>query len=67
MGFEYYFHVESFRWNLVSQKAFYVAISRVKRVNYTDNQEQLVEQIKEHTGEKQVAREAEKSYEHEID
>lgn len=64
-----YFHAESFRRNLASQKAFYVAISRAKQeaVIYTNNKEQLIKQLKEHSGEKQVAKEAEKSYEHEID
>ncbi len=64
-----YFHAESFRRNLASQKAFYVAISRAKQqaVIYTDNQEQLITQIKEHTGEKQVAKEINKEYEHEMD
>jgi len=64
-----YFHAESFRRNLANQKAFYVAISRAKQeaVIYTDNQEQLVAQIKECSGEKQVAKEKVESYEHEID
>jgi len=46
-----------------------VATSRAKQeaVIYTNNQEQLVSQIKEHSGEKQTAIEIEKSYEHEID
>lgn len=48
------YHAESFRKNLASQKAFYVAISRAKKeaIIFTDNKHQLENQIKEHAGEK---------------
>ncbi len=53
------FHAESFRRNLSSQKALYVAISRSKHevTIYTDSKDKLIEQIKEHAGEKQYANE----------
>ena len=56
------FHAESFRRNLSSQKALYVAVSRAKNevTIYTDNKEMLIEQIKEQAGEKQNAIEKEK-------
>ncbi len=61
------YHAESFRKNLSSQKALYVAISRAKKevVIYTDNEEKLIQQILEHSGEKQYA--LEKHVENQID
>jgi conjugative relaxase-like TrwC/TraI family protein len=55
------FHAESYRHNLMSQKAFYVAISRAKQVVtiVTDNQQQLVERFRENSGEKSNALERE--------
>lgn len=61
------YHAESFRKNLSSQKALYVSISRAKQevVIYTDNKDKLVQQILEHTGEKQYA--LEKQVENQIE
>lgn len=58
------FHAESFRRNLASQKAFYVAISRAKHqaIVYTDNQNELIAQLQENAGEKQNA----KDYEYDL-
>lgn len=51
------YHGESFRRNLSSQQAFYVAISRAKHgaIVVTDNRIELEKQINEHSGEKQYA------------
>lgn len=51
------YHAESFRRNLASQKAFYVAISRAKQnaIVVTDNRKQLISQLREHSGEKQYS------------
>lgn len=51
------YHAESYRRNLASQQALYVAISRARQeaVVFTDNKEKLVERIIEHTGQKQNA------------
>jgi len=51
------FHAESYRKNLTSQKSFYVALSRAKKevIVVTDNKTELIEQVKEHSGEKQNA------------
>lgn len=51
------YHAESYRRNLTSQKSFYVALSRAKQgvVLITDNKNELINQIKEHAGEKQNA------------
>ena len=51
------FHSESYRRNLSSQKSLYVAISRAKQevTVYTDDKERLIDQIRDHTGEKQNA------------
>lgn len=61
------YHAESFRKNLSSQKSLYVSISRAKEevMIFTDNKEQLVQQILEHTGEKRCA--LEKQVENQID
>jgi len=58
------YHAESFRRNLASQKAFYVAISRAKHqaIVYTDNQDELISQLQENAGEKQNA----KDYEYDL-
>lgn len=63
------FHAESFRRNLSSQKALYVAISRAKNevTVYTDNKSKLIEQIKEHVGEKQYAHEKTHQIEYDMD
>jgi len=52
-----FYHAESFRRNLASQKSFYVSISRAKHetVIVTDNRTSLEQQIMEHSGEKQNA------------
>lgn len=61
------YHAESFRKNLSSQKALYVSISRAKEevMIYTDNEEKLIQQILEHSGEKQYA--LEKQVENQIE
>jgi conjugative relaxase-like TrwC/TraI family protein len=59
------YHAESFRRNLASQQAFYVAISRAKHgaIVVTDNKNELEIQLKEHSGQKQSAiKEIEVSY-----
>ncbi|MEY8214043.1 MAG: MobF family relaxase [Colwellia sp.] len=60
------YHAESFRRNLASQQAFYVAISRAKNeaIVFTDNRYELEKQLKEHSGLKENAiKETEVSYE----
>jgi len=51
------YHAESFRKNLASQKAFYVAISRAKQgaIVVTDDRKLLISQLHEHSGEKQYS------------
>ncbi len=55
------FHGESYRKNLISQKSFYVGLSRAKHevVVVTDNKKELVKQLGLHSGEKQNALELE--------
>jgi conjugative relaxase-like TrwC/TraI family protein len=52
-----FYHAESYRKNLTSQKSFYVALSRAKQevIVVTDSKAELIEQVKEHNGEKQNA------------
>lgn len=59
-----FYHAESFRRNLASQKSFYVSISRAKfeTVVVTDNRVSLEQQIMEHSGEKQNAIELKQFY-----
>ncbi|THB64505.1 MAG: hypothetical protein D6B27_10220 [Gammaproteobacteria bacterium] len=61
------YHAESFRKNLSSQNALYVSISRAKEevMIYTDNEGKLIQQILEHSGEKQYA--LEKQVENQIE
>lgn len=51
------YHAESFRYNLSSQKALYVTLSRAKHgvAIYTDSKDRLIERISQHAGEKQNA------------
>ncbi|WP_323815681.1 MobF family relaxase [Cellvibrio sp. NN19] len=51
------YHAESYRRNLASQQALYVAISRARQqaIVFTDDKAKLVEQIREHSGQKQNA------------
>lgn len=51
------FHAESFRHNLASQKAFYVAVSRAREeaTIFTDSKARLVECVAANRGEKQNA------------
>jgi conjugative relaxase-like TrwC/TraI family protein len=58
-----FFHAESYRSYLTSQKALYVAISRAKHevFIYTDSREKLIAQLVEHTGASPYAMERAKS------
>lgn len=51
------YHAESYRRNLASQQALYVAISRARQqaIVFTDDKAKLVGQIREHSGQKQNA------------